>query len=71
VCNNDSMLQSKILDELAKNQKNFRIGEEVFNVALPNSEVKKGKSVQEIVAVMEKASHENLFRIKASASLSE
>jgi indole-3-glycerol phosphate synthase len=62
------MLQTKILEELAENKKNQKIGAEVFSVSPSETEIKHGLSVKEIIREMKKASKENLIRIPNNAS---
>jgi len=66
--NNTDMIQKKILQELAENQKNKKMGSEVFGVSLTKDVFKPGKSLKVIVREMKKASTEKLFRISDDAS---
>ena len=62
------IMPNKILEELATNKKNQRIGVETFATDLSDADVKKGKSTEEISKEMKKASRENLIRFSSHAS---
>jgi hypothetical protein len=62
-----AVTQSKILEELAKNEKNVKIGDEVFNVAITDEDMKVGLPLEEVIEEMKKASKENLLDVKNDA----
>jgi hypothetical protein len=56
------MLQSKFLEELAENKENQKIGQETFVIPLEEGSIKRGRSLQEIIKEMKKASTEKLLK---------
>jgi hypothetical protein len=63
-------MQNKIIKQLQRNKKNSLVGGEVFNIEIPEDEIKRGMSFQEIANKMKEASSENLIRFDRNASFS-
>lgn len=56
-------MQKKILDELAENKKDQKVGPETFATPLKTEDIQPGRSLEEIIAAMKKASREKLLKV--------
>lgn len=55
------MTSDLILKEIESTEKNVKVGTATFNVPIPDSEVKQGLSIEDIVKEMKEASKKQLF----------
>lgn len=62
LCNNCTMKQNRILQELVMDKESDKIRNEIFGATMPESGIKKGLSFKEIAREMKKASKEKLFQ---------
>jgi hypothetical protein len=58
---NTYMTSDLILKAMEENEKNVVVGTTTFNVPIPESEIKEGLSVKDIVKAMKEASKMQLF----------